>query len=566
MTVSNGSNPSFSALRVESLESRDVPAASLQIINNSPFSNNIYDVYVNNAKYLDDIVFRAATPFSSVLDGKPLKIDIVSNSATTNSAPLFTTTFTLTANSSNIAVIVGDSSKTSGTSKLDLRLSSSARQAASSSTKTDVLVMHGSTDAPAVDLKIRGQGTVVNDIAYPSFATSYLTLAPANYTFDLALADGVTRVNSFAADLSGLTGKAVTVLASGLANPGSGSPGLGLLVVQADGNTRLLGTTRPWIDQTFSAGGVNIALLYNFSGQSQFTITPFASGSTSPARTAAADMNADGVPDLVVGAGPGQAPTVTVYDGKTQQIFRSFVAFETSFTGGVFIALGDIDGDTIPDISVTPDQGGGPRVTIFRGRDGQQIANFFGIEDPNFRGGARSALADVNGDGRPDVLVAAGAGGGPRIAGFDGASVITGASSPVKVFGDFFVFENTLRNGVFITGADMNNDSFADIIVGGGPGGGPRVFGVSGKDAVQNKQTQILNFFAGDQANRDGVRLAVKDLDGDYTPDLVVGLGSLGIPQVRSFRGVDVLATTNPGTAFDINPFSTNQPLGVFVG
>jgi hypothetical protein len=84
------------------------------------------------------------------------------------------------------------------------------------------------------------------------------------------------------------------------------------------------------------------------------------------------------------------------------------------------VAGGDINGDGFADVVVTPDVGGGPRVVIFQGKaiaagqavngvTGQGVlVSFFGIPDPDFRGGARVAVGDVNGDGTPDVVVAAG--------------------------------------------------------------------------------------------------------------------------------------------------------------
>src|SRR5205085_1373670 len=76
----------------------------------------------------------------------------------------------------------------------------------------------------------------------------------------------------------------------------------------------------------------------------------------------------------------------------------------------------------------TPAQGGGSRVRVFGVAGGSAAvkADFFGIDDPAFRGGARAAAGDVNGDGTPDLVVAAGFGGGPRVSVLDGRTVLTG--------------------------------------------------------------------------------------------------------------------------------------------
>src|SRR6202012_5187147 len=84
------------------------------------------------------------------------------------------------------------------------------------------------------------------------------------------------------------------------------------------------------------------------------------------------------------------------------------------FTGGVFVAAGDITGDGVSDLVITPDESGGPRVEVYEGGDFAEVANFMGIDDPNFRGGARAAVGDINGDGHAEVIISAGFGGGPR--------------------------------------------------------------------------------------------------------------------------------------------------------
>jgi hypothetical protein len=41
---------------------------------------------------------------------------------------------------------------------------------------------------------------------------------------------------------------------------------------------------------------------------------------------------------------------------------------------------------------------------VFSGEQFTQIDDFFGIDDPNFRGGARAAVGDIDHDGAGDLL------------------------------------------------------------------------------------------------------------------------------------------------------------------
>jgi hypothetical protein len=101
------------------------------------------------------------------------------------------------------------------------------------------------------------------------------------------------------------------------------------------------------------------------------------------------------------------------------------------------------------------------------------VADFLAIQDPNFRGGARLSLGDLTGDGVADLVVGAGFEGGPRVSGYDGAAL--GRGEQVRVFNDFFAYEGSLRNGVYVAVGDVNGDGLGDLIFGGGPGGAPRV-------------------------------------------------------------------------------------------
>jgi hypothetical protein len=276
--------------------------------------------------------------------------------------------------------------------------------------------------------------------------------------------------------------------------------------------------------------------------------------------------------------GPGTPIRVAVISGldNTTVLVAPFDPFGGNFTGGGFVSAGNIDGLGGAEFAVTPDQGGGPRVTMFSLIGGvvTQRANFFGIDDPDFRGGARSAIGDVNNDGTPDLAVAAGFLGGPRTALYNGTTLLT---TPTRLVGDFFAFPGTdavtLRNGVNVAIGDINGDGFGDLIFGGGPGGAPRVFILDGSLVAAGNVTgaqaaPIANFFvAGNDADRGGVRVAAKDANGDIRADLAVGSGEGSAAKARVYLGTNFTGTGEPTVFQDIVLFGGgNLPSGVYVG
>jgi uncharacterized delta-60 repeat protein len=302
-----------------------------------------------------------------------------------------------------------------------------------------------------------------------------------------------------------------------------------------------------------------------------------------PVRPVVADFNGDGTPDTAYGIGPGGGSLVRVINGATgTDLVTARSTYEAGFLGGLFLAAGDIDGDGKAELVVSPDQGGGGRVQVLTVANGKftQRDNFFGIEDPNFRGGARVALGDVDGDSRLDLIVGAGFGGGPRVAIFDGLALLQNVAHPQRVVPDFFAFPGpdatTLRNGVFVAAGDINGDGFAELVFGGGPGGGPRVFGLSGAVVSLNQvaaaqANPIVNFFAANDLNsRGGIRPTLRDIDDDNRADLVVGSGDFLPAQIRTYLGVNassLVGSEGQGAlwqAFD--PYGFVPASGVFVG
>ncbi len=360
------------------------------------------------------------------------------------------------------------------------------------------------------------------------------------------------------------TDNSVTVIAS--TSGGGGGGGGGVVGPVAPGN----GATNPGSGNVLLVGtgaGDNRVNAYRGAAtdftQSRVTGAEFSGG----VRVATADFNGDGFEDYVLGSGPGGPSTVRILDGRTGATLFNATPFELSFTGGVYVAAGDLNGDKTADLVVTADVGGGPRVLVYSGVGFKQVGDFFGIDDPNFRGGARPAIGDINNDGIGDLVIAAGFGGGPRIAGYVGPSVFgaSGTNPPTKAFLDFFAFEPSLTNGVFVAVGDVNGDGFGDVIAGGGPGGGPRVSAFSGEQLIAGVRSTIANFFAGDPANRGGIRLTVEDFQGDGIDDLITGSGDAAGTKVTVYPLNTLGSSGTPPvlTAFDAFPDLLN---GVFVG
>jgi hypothetical protein len=221
----------------------ETPTARLQVIHNSPdLAAALVDVYVNDDLLLNDFAFRTATPFIDVPAGVELSIDIAPSTSTSSTESLYNLTATLTADETYIVVANGIVSPSgySPAQPFALNVFAQGREVASNSANTDVLVNHGSPDAPTVDVVETSvpAGTIVNDISFPDFA-GYLELPNLDFTLDVRDATGTVTVASYQAPLQtlGLDGAAITVLASGFLDPAvnSNGPAFGLWVALASG-------------------------------------------------------------------------------------------------------------------------------------------------------------------------------------------------------------------------------------------------------------------------------------------------------------------------------------------
>ncbi|MEY3444714.1 MAG: hypothetical protein RLZZ519_2995, partial [Bacteroidota bacterium] len=222
--------------------------ARLQVIHNSAdAAASTVDIWLTvgmmaPAKLIDDLQFRHASAFIDAPAGVALKVGVAPANSTMISDTIKNFNLTLTNGATYVAVANGivSASGYSPAPAFGLDIYAMGREAATMGTNTDVLVCHGSTDAPTVDVVEVGvgAGTIVDNASYGDFA-GYLELGTADYALQVRTGEGNTTVAEYAAPLQtlGLNGAAAVVVASGFLNPANNSngPAFGLYVALPTG-------------------------------------------------------------------------------------------------------------------------------------------------------------------------------------------------------------------------------------------------------------------------------------------------------------------------------------------
>jgi len=278
----------------------------------------------------------------------------------------------------------------------------------------------------------------------------------------------------------------------------------------------------------------------------------YGSGGLAPNSVAVADVNGDGKPDIVVGncastssadCGDGDG-VVGVLLGNGDGTFRSAVTFSSGGSYVRALAVADVNGDSRPDVVVTNCAPSGAGACAARGLVGVLLGNGDGTFQPAVTydsggwGPGQVAVADVNGDGKPDLLVG-NCGSSACFVDHQKVGVLLGNGD--GTFQPAVTYDSGGRYPDGIAAADVNGDGKVDLIavnvidtsVGVLLGHGDGTFGMA------------TIFSTG--THSDAYSVAVADVNSDGQPDILVSNCSLGNTCGGGFGIVSVLLGNGNG-------------------
>jgi hypothetical protein len=300
-----------------------------------------------------------------------------------------------------------------------------------------------------------------------------------------------------------------------------------------------------------------------YSNGTSYSWEPFGSTFKSGASVALGDVNDDGVPDIVVASGPsGTAGTVQVYSGVSRTLIASYMPLG-AFGGGLEVAVGDVNDDGHADIVVGVESGGWPLVTVLNGATGTVMYQFLAYST-SFGGGVRVGVGNVSNNGYDDVVIAPGKGAhGMPVEVFSGTSVMTGAGAP-KLISSFVPFPN-YTGALSVAVGDLTQNGYADIVVGSQSSAyGFKVY--NGQTVSTTAQpSAMFTQYAWSTADNSGINLAL-------VPDATVsGLDDLIVTNGTGSKTARYLATQMTSTGWPTADAEFFSPIpgvnsAVFVG
>ena len=294
------------------------------------------------------------------------------------------------------------------------------------------------------------------------------------------------------------------------------------------------------LDLVLANGGVGV-LLGNGDGTFQAAAN-YASGGDNAESVAVADVNGDGIPDLLVAnecAGDcefDERGAVGVLLGNGDGTFQAAVSYDTGGFLANSVAVGDVNGDGKPDLVVANQNSVG--VLLGNGDGTFQPALSYGS------GGLSVAVADVNGDGKPDLVVA----------GCGGVCILLGNGD-----GTFKPAVSYNSGGsIAVTVADVNGDGKPDLLVANEcDSSSPDCRYGSAGVLLGNGDGTFQAAVSYDTGGYLASSVVVGDVNGDGKPDLIVANQSAAVFE-SNYGSVGVLLGKGDGTFRPVQNYAIN--------
>jgi hypothetical protein len=268
-----------------------------------------------------------------------------------------------------------------------------------------------------------------------------------------------------------------------------------------------------------------------------------------------ADLNGDGLPDLIVADNTGKV-TYLLQNPGSPGTFQAPVSLPIA-NRGISVAAGDLNGDGLPDLAVTSFDGSGENglVTIYF-QDPSHPGTFLPTPTTITAYGEPSQILirDINQDGVNDIVLAC-QGAAPDAdpnAATDGETVIPVAVAVAEArYGAMVILQNSASPGTFATPVvypsvqgsialaigDLNGDGRPDIAMISLYPQGQGYLATLMQDPSNPGTFLVATSYAG---NGQPVSIAIGDIDGDGLPDLVTADGT----SAYWYRNIPATATT----------------------
>ncbi len=200
----------------------------------------------------------------------------------------------------------------------------------------------------------------------------------------------------------------------------------------------------------------NRLLAWRDDGQPLLRLYPYGASFAGSVRFAVGDIEGDGALEVISAPRHGGAP-VKVFDRYGNLLINNWYPVSAKFAGGLSVAIGDVSGDNKGEIIIGYGKGTTPKVAVYRLSSTFQplmVKQWLAFEK-SFRGGVFVAVGNVDGAGKKEVIVGAGPGKLPLIRVY--------AGDGKELYQPFSAYTSLDTPGVEVAALDVNFDGKDDI-------------------------------------------------------------------------------------------------------